>query len=170
MLSEKIIEERFYIEKISEEVRSVRAEMKRNNYIRLSIRSASAAAIILFSYFSIYLIQLTPNKIIEDKCYTNYTRSSQVLINKEPSQLEVALQQINSNEFSKALETLEKLPGSDHKDWFLLNAHLGLEDFKEVDILTIKIRGDKEHLYYSQIDNYFLYDIYLLKVKRKVLK
>ncbi|NME72722.1 hypothetical protein [Flammeovirga aprica] len=168
MLSEKIIEERLYVEKISQEVKDVRAQMKKDNLITLSVRWSSAAAILLFSFFSIYLVQLNTRSIIEEKCYTNYTRSSQSENEKDPPRLEVALQQINSENYEEAVKTLNGLPESDHKDWFLLNANLGLEDFDQVDQLMGKIQNDEEHLYFDQIDNYLLYDIYLLKIKRKI--
>lgn len=168
MLSDKIIEERFYIEKISQDVKEVRAQMKKDNLVTLSTRWASAAAVLLFSCFSIYLMQVSSRSIIEEKCYTNYTRSSHVDETKEPPRLEVALQQINSENYEAAVNILKELPESDHKDWFLLNANLGLEKFEKVDQLMSKIQNDEEHLYFDQIDNYLLYDIYMLKLKRKI--
>ncbi|WP_044213382.1 hypothetical protein [Flammeovirga sp. OC4] len=169
MLSEKTIEERLYLEKISQDVKGVRAQMKKeDNLVTLSVRWSSAAAILLFSFFSIYLVQLDTRSIIEEKCYTNYTRSSQSENEKDPPRLEAALQQINSENYEEAVEILNDLPESDHKDWFLLNASLGLEDYDQVDQLMVKIQNDEEHLYFNQIDNYLLYDIYLLKIKRKI--
>lgn len=169
MLSEKTIEQRIYIEGISEEVRDIRSKMKtEKKTVNLKIRWSSAAAIVIISYLMIYMIQLTPQAIIEERCYTNYTRSSQVK-EKEPVTLENALEQVNSGDYNEALITLSQLPDSDHKDWFLLNANLGVENFDQVDYYMDKIGNDKEHLYNLQIDNALIYNVYLLKIKGKIL-
>ena len=162
-MNQPTIEKQIELHYRNEEVKLIRQKMKRTQRIQKYVQLSTLAAMLtLFIGSSVYISLLNTDKFI-----VSHTINYQVRTNEQSTEtntLFLASNELLNHHYSEAINTLKDTEASDHKDWILLKANIGLEKFDEAQKIMAAIEADHEHLYYNRIDFRFKLDFYLLRV------
>ncbi|KXX72731.1 hypothetical protein [Flammeovirga sp. SJP92] len=165
----KDLEERVYIEYVSKEIKSIRENDEAKNKLLKGISISMIAA--SFIGFALFISSIDNKSMIADNLFSQYQRSD-ANENDEgsiDSILSKTQQMIQQEDYVQAIKQLEHIPDSDHKDWYLLNAYLGIDDFNNMEFYFHKINTDQYHLYNLELDLMFTVHLYIYKFKRSIL-
>ncbi|MBB6461999.1 hypothetical protein [Flammeovirga kamogawensis] len=159
------IEKRIQITHRKRELDGIIMNMKQREkkYDGLSKFGSIAASFLLLGSLFLYSFQLSNEKLINSTSYSYSTRGS---MNETKNILEKSYLALNNKKYDKIISLLEKEPDSDHKDWLLIEANIGLEKYSKVIPLLRKVEENQDHQYNSRISLFFKIDLYILYFKK----
>ncbi|MBB3701322.1 hypothetical protein KMW28_03335 [Flammeovirga yaeyamensis] len=161
-MDNSIIEQRIQLSYRNKEIRAVRERMKKRRAKLQYLKVSSAAAVFaIFIGLTVYINTLSVESFIASTSYSYTTRNA---ITTEKSTLLIASEELLNQRYEYVIDLLEDEQHSDHKDWILLKANMGLGNFDKADNILESIEDDPKHLYYSRINFKFKVDYYLIKL------
>ncbi|MBD0402562.1 hypothetical protein [Flammeovirga sp. EKP202] len=162
-MDNQIIEKRIDLGFRKKEVKSIlnnlHKKQKNQKYIQLS---SIASILIIFSFCTLYTIQLTNTKIVDEMDISFATRR---LNHEKVNRLEYISISIQKSNYAQAKILLQDLESSDYKDWFQLEIAIGVNDLLEAQNIITKIESHPNHLFKENITIKLKLDIFLLSLK-----
>ncbi|OHX66692.1 hypothetical protein [Flammeovirga pacifica] len=156
------VQKRIQISYRSQEIKGIREKMKKNQGSSPYIKISSAAAIItLFLGVALYVNSLNVDDFIRSTSYSYTTRDASPEVKNN---LMIASEELLNQRYQYVIDLLQNEKDSDHKDWLLLNANLGLRNFEYAEMLMDEIQGDSKHLYHNRITIKFKLDIFMMRM------